>query len=695
MRNYKNLIFATLFLIVIMLASSQASAAIPDKVDWSGKQTSIKNQYDRRTCFDFAIIAALEARYNRDYNMTLDLSEQYLHHLIKSSWLDVIPPNYTPNYLYENQVSYWGGGSSDCVSFTRDYDICAENDINYNSTLGINRGYLGQSEMESLKNYINARTNNACGDFAWLPDPKDNKVTQAQVDAFEYSPYYIPTSARTGAIYGVESFARLNSPNVSANIEQVIANGYDVILDFNTNWYRDRYGVYQYSGTSGGESHCVLVVGYDRPNRIFIVKNSWGESSMIRVKYDVFEKNATGAHYITKVKAPVSYSNQKSRLLGVFNLNNDSLRGKLVIRRLPNYSNVPARLGHFIDANGNYKAINGYFSTETKGITFSIADSRYTEPGIMTGKYFYTDDYSWNTIHAAPDFIVRDSSGKMILYPFHNGTFYGNTPIQVGNDWSFTHYLVGNWTGDGTHDLIVRNSLGELYLYPFRNNTFYGNTPIKLGSGFNYTDYLVGNWTGDGTDDLIVRTASGDLYLIIIRNNSISASPIKVGNGFINMTDYLVGNWTGDGTSDLIIRNANGELYLYQFRNNTFYGNVSGKVGEGFNGVVNYLVGNWTNDGTDDLIVRFSSGDLWLYTFRNNTFYGNYSAKVGNEFNSFTDIYVGNWFCDGTSDIIARTGSGDMMLYQFKNNTLYGNNSYKVGNDFNFSNYLVGNWSGK
>jgi hypothetical protein len=91
----------------------------------------------------------------------------------------------------------------------------------------------------------------------------------------------------------------------------------------------------------------------------------------------------------------------------------------------------------------------------------------------------------------------------------------------VGSGWNFTHYLVGNWTGDGTADLIVRKSNGEMWLYPFRNNTFYvPGYGKKVAEGWNYTHYFVGNWTGDGTDDMIVRDSSAYMLLYPFRSET-------------------------------------------------------------------------------------------------------------------------------------------------------------------------------
>ncbi|MBU7048098.1 MAG: hypothetical protein HXS54_16815 [Theionarchaea archaeon] len=138
----------------------------------------------------------------------------------------------------------------------------------------------------------------------------------------------------------------------------------------------------------------------------------------------------------------------------------------------------------------------------------------------------------------------------------------------MGENFNYTHYLVGYWTGDLTDDLVCRDSNGYMWLRQFNNETF--SSAVQVGHGFNFTHYFVGYWTGDGTDDLIVRDSSGNLKLYPFRNNSfyyIPGSGTVVASGF-NFTHYFVGYWTGDGTDDFICRDADANMWLYPFRNN-------------------------------------------------------------------------------------------------------------------------------
>src|SRR5262245_2073190 len=153
-------------------------------------QTPIRDQMDRGTCGVFAATAAIEARYRRDYGLSLDLSEQYSHHIQKSVSL-----SYPRYYQYENQSSYWYGAGSWTISLGASYPLPLESEAPYTSQAGLDAVRLSIP---------------AAGALIWHPDAASNPTTQAQVDAFEYSPLYIPLSARRNARYGVSSYTLLN-----------------------------------------------------------------------------------------------------------------------------------------------------------------------------------------------------------------------------------------------------------------------------------------------------------------------------------------------------------------------------------------------------------------------------------------------------------------------------------------------------
>lgn len=85
---------------------SLAPQTLPPRVDLRANQTPIKNQGGRRTCDAFATVAAIEAAYKRERGLTLDLSEQYLNHIQKMTFL---PPENLATSERETQLGAWGG----------------------------------------------------------------------------------------------------------------------------------------------------------------------------------------------------------------------------------------------------------------------------------------------------------------------------------------------------------------------------------------------------------------------------------------------------------------------------------------------------------------------------------------------------------------------------------------------------------
>ncbi|WP_236239942.1 trypsin-like serine protease [Streptomyces sp. CC228A] len=77
------------------------------------------------------------------------------------------------------------------------------------------------------------------------------------------------------------------------------------------------------------------------------------------------------------------------------------------------------------------------------------------------------------TSDGVPDVLARDAQGRMWLYV---GRGVANAPlsnqrVQIGTGWNFTAYVgPGDVTGDGASDMVVRDSDGKLYLYPSRNS---------------------------------------------------------------------------------------------------------------------------------------------------------------------------------------------------------------------------------
>ncbi len=357
----------------------------PVSVVWDQYQTDIRHQKDRNTCSGFAMVAAIEARYMRDYGLNLNLSEQFFWHCYKSTGL-----SHPKIFKYENQSSYWGGGNSHGIREAVNFSIPLEDDC----------PYLDKHEMQSLRNRIPE-----AGLLNWRGEPEENTVTQEEVDAFEYSPLYISDKARQNAKYGVKSFLILNGDEVRnpSSLERYLAWGYEVIVDAHLRWKIDpSTGILGYDPDVQGGSHVFLIVGYDREDQIFYIKNSWGERGFIRVSYEFAQNCFILGSIVTEVTHP-DRPTKKSRALGRWKMNHDGWSGELVIRRFTNANNDITRLGHYRSNDGFVKAVNGNFIHEGQGLKFFLTENEDTEPSSQEGQLFTVDVFSWNIKHAAGD----------------------------------------------------------------------------------------------------------------------------------------------------------------------------------------------------------------------------------------------------------------------------------------------------
>ena len=368
-------------------------------------QTSFKSQQDRATCWAFAGVAALEAAYKRKYNLTLDLSEQYVFHMMKAGELYF---DYATNTMnnHENNSSFWGfHGSSGIVEHMTRFAVPDE----------LFAPYKNQSKLDAIRRGIPE-----AGSLDW-------NSTQEQLDAFEFSEQHIPIAARWNAKYRIKSWGALGNNPTPEAIEQVIRAGYEVVADV--------------------PGHCILIVGYDRKKRTFIVKNSWGENNLITISYDDNSGwKILGAHYITDVIDPNTPPQIKAKWLGRWNMDHDGWRGTLVIRRFTNFrnadKNAATKLGNYYRDGQRYD-VNGYFLNDGQAIVFHIADhSGRIIPGTLSGQRFDTYSFSWDAFNAA---------GKTTWQNIPFGTILSRKAIPGVYSSSFSRdEWIGNW--DMNHD---------------------------------------------------------------------------------------------------------------------------------------------------------------------------------------------------------------------------------------------------
>ena len=227
---------------------SEMIASLPNSVDHRTAQSNVKNQGGRGTCVAHASCGCLEA-YN---NIPDDLSEQYLHYKFNE-------------FMGRRHDANQGLKTTNAAIYLAQTDgrICEETEW----------PYMSQSAINSA------------------------------VRAGTYAP---PNDAVNNQDYGVISYKIITDKGTTGDsikntryLEALVYQGYNVVIGTWVSWDdKDNNGildpVLDNNGNPVGRGgHAMVVVGYNRSNRYFIVKNSWsagwGHSGYAYFNYDLIE----------------------------------------------------------------------------------------------------------------------------------------------------------------------------------------------------------------------------------------------------------------------------------------------------------------------------------------------------------------------------------------------------------------------
>jgi flagellum-specific peptidoglycan hydrolase FlgJ len=372
-------------------AESQSTSTTPDSVPSLGKcgsnegvvleqyQTDVRDQLDRATSAQFATIAALEAAYIRKYRRSLDLSPQFLNFITKSTAYNRTTASAADPNVPANSCSYWDGGSShDFIAALHEYGTTLEEHVPYESA----------KMMEIVRNKVGAKKTLHRFGF----DSRD-KVNQATIDSFEYSPYYVGTQNLEHMRFGIESYVKLtekDTRNVCV-LEHALSQHHEVIVDFNMTWKLDKHNelVYDPKGPTG--SHTLLIVGFDPVARWFYAKNSFGGDSFVRISYKYVRKSALGGAFITAVMNPEgrdSYERaMRASFIGKWHIDVDGAERHwtMFIRRTPqnttsNGTVVQSHLGELIGKFGDKELhipLMGRFTSEGQRLDLEAGNFTY------------------------------------------------------------------------------------------------------------------------------------------------------------------------------------------------------------------------------------------------------------------------------------------------------------------------------
>lgn len=434
--------------------------APPPSVDLSGSQTPVKNQMDRGSCGTFATVAAIEAAYKRTYGLTLDLSEQYAFHVAKSTgW------NYPKLYKYENQSSYWYGGGWPQTTYLYPTEALAP--------------YAG---------YTACPTSAPCTPLDSIPGTPlvwhdlaaMNPTTQQQVDDFEYSPLHIPPAARNNAIYGVASFSDYGDADArnTSLLESLLASNKEVVLASVLHWRMLPSGILDFDATRNDGAHVFLLIGYNRAEQYFLVKNSWGgtaPTAYLKVSYNFIRNAAYAAATVNAVVSPYGAPQAKAKWIGKWNQDHEGWYGSLVVRRITPVTNASERLGtHYLYGSyANGHSVNGYSIDGNAGIRMYVASETENAPGTLTGQRFDIDQYAatpehaagttwWDTTGEGGVRLGRSAFGMPYSNTFSTSEWLGTWDVNT-NGTPAVLYITGITTTAGDYTVTASLALGGIW----------------------------------------------------------------------------------------------------------------------------------------------------------------------------------------------------------------------------------------
>lgn len=358
-----------------MLTLPALPAGAPASVSLLKYQTAPRQQLDRNTCWAFAAVAAIEARYLRDYGVTLDLSEEYLFHSLKAA---EYLPSFVANPSFETSSSLWGfQGNATSAGQTNRFRLPLE----------VYSGYRAQSEYVEVLGKISGTGGLASSANTQVADAS---ATQPAMDAFEWSSDVHPTEAQYQARYGATGVTPLTSLAIP-ELEAKLRTNQEIIGVFESRMAsRQASGIVDYNGAPAGGQHVMVIVGYDRTKQLFDIKDS-ATGAFEKYTYNLVSHALASAAVLKGVIPPTTQPISHTKWLGSWRLSYGAIQGKLVLRRhasvrgtngieivdaggaTPSLDNVRVPMGSFnADGNASWVPVFGTFTNSGTQLTLEI-----------------------------------------------------------------------------------------------------------------------------------------------------------------------------------------------------------------------------------------------------------------------------------------------------------------------------------
>lgn len=518
--------------------------AAPSSFSLADDQTGFKNQRARGTCVSFAVVAAIEAAYKRQFDLELDLSEQFINHMQKNVSINRNNPQVP---FRENQLGFWAGSSVSYMLhlFYAGYRIPTEDSHRYVSSTAPNNS-LGFGNTREV------------GDNP-LMDFRDTSILQKQVNDVNLSAlevdYNIPSlfphialpiNASDGAKYGIQSYGRVIASELN-NVEiykELISRSYELIVQVRlTTDPTPENGIMDPSDDLTS-SHAVVFIGYDDEERVFLVKNSWSSEDFEKWSYDwVTEGLVIDASLIVRVRedyeSPATVA-LPQRFIGRWHLNMNGVRGELDITRLPgSYMSINGRddqrIGAYYAEDGSVYRVNGQFFGDRLTFYFDENEPNLDYESLQGHRFdayfrYFSIHFPRDRSHISGTMLDADDGEIYGFYATRIHEFSGVPveyyPSTAGVSPLSSESYIGTWAiGDievKFHE--VDNNLGVIY-GAISNRLFEeeitaslseGNRRITFNideDGFEYqvfTGYLFTNELGIFSGELVQKATGSD-----------------------------------------------------------------------------------------------------------------------------------------------------------------------------------------
>lgn len=476
--------------------------ALPASVDLRGFQTPIKNQGPRGTCVSFALAAAIEARYNHQFGLSLDLSEEFIHHIQKMNYLNGSP---LPAGNAENKPLTEDGSFIDYAMSlfnTAKFAIPTEDKLPYIAPGSypeyVKTNDAGDNPTFSIDQNLRATTDNSqrtVDDFNLSQTSMSYTYRQPAM----FSATMLPQAAQEEAKY---SMAGGLSYNGAFSIQQfgldfirgALAAGYEVILGFSmTKDDPQKNDGIWHPGSKDSGGHAVLVVGYNDAEQAFLVKNSWGYGStkddpktkawpreydtdgdgFIKMSYDwVKEGLVHSLGVVLGAKPPSSPTPRETLWLGRWKMDLDGQKGGLLdIYHLPQtikdsaISGSDQRIGTYFDTSGKAYRVNGSLNGARLQAWIDFGNSGKRDYDDLSGDRFEAilfdqDTLLQNHLWMAGTQTINQSN-KTVGFYATKADYLQPTPILNGPG---TQAFVGHWRislGGRMGTLTVKSVSGQ------------------------------------------------------------------------------------------------------------------------------------------------------------------------------------------------------------------------------------------